>query len=508
MTASLDRRRFMGLATAALLAGGCSQRKPPAAVKGGQLRVATAASSTADTVDPAKQSVVVDYCRCNMFYDGLTQLDEHQRPQPALAETFETKDATVWTLKLRPGVRFHDGKPLTPADVVYSFRRHHDPAVGSKAKVFAEQIAEVAAFGSDAVRITLTGPNADLPAILGIPQFKIVRAGTSDFTTANGTGPFRCTDFTPGVRSLATRNDDYWGGPVRLGEVEMFSIADDSARLNALLSGDVDIVNETNPRLAHRIRELGFGVLESRSGGYTDLVMRLDQGPGRDPDFVLGMKSLMDRESMRNAIFRGFASIGNDQPLPPTNPYYAQDLKPRPFDPERSAFHFRKAGLAGTTIPVVTSIAAMKSDDMAVLMQHAGRAAGIDLDIRRVPADGYWTQSWMKVPVGFGNVNPRPTADIMFTQFFSSKAPWNESGWRNPRFDSLLLEARGDTDEARRRAIYGEMQHMIHDSAGIGIPLFISVLDSFSPRVKGLRPMPQGGLMGYDFARYVWLEGV
>jgi peptide/nickel transport system substrate-binding protein len=261
-----------------------------------------------------------------------------------------------------------------------------------------------------------------------------------------------------------------------------------------------------NPRIAKRIMGQGFGVLESRSGGYTDLVIRLDQAPGRSPDFVAGMKAMMDRETMRNAIFRGYAAIGNDQPIPQTSPYFAADLPQRPFDPGRARFHFQRAGLAGTTIPIVTSTAAMKSDDMAVLMQEAARTAGIGLDIRRVPADGYWSQSWMKVPVGFGNVNPRPTADIIFTQFFSSTAAWNESGWFNPRFDKLLLEARGDTDEARRRAIYGEMQRMIHDQAGIGIPLFLSTLDAYSPRLKGLKPMPQGGMMGFDFAAHVWLE--
>ncbi|GAA0337416.1 ABC transporter substrate-binding protein [Sphingomonas oligophenolica] len=504
-----DRRDFLRLATTAALAGvtgACSFPKARPPVKGGRLRVATAASSTADTLDPAKQAVVMDYCRGNMFYDGLTRLDEHQRAVPALAEAIDTRDARTWTLKLRRNVHFHDGRPLTPADVVFSLRRHHDPALGSKARVFAEQIAAVEAFGSDAVRITLTGPNADLPVILGISQLQIVRAGTTDFRIANGTGPFRCAEFNPGVRSIAARNEEYWRGPVRLGEVELFSIADDSARINALLSGDVDLINEMNPRIAKRIMGQGFGVLETRSGGYTDLVMRLDQVPGRSRDFVAGMKALMDRETMRNAIFRGYAAIANDHPIPQTSPYFASDLPQRPFDPERARFHFKRAGLAGATIPIVTSTAAMKSDDMAVLMQDAARAAGIALDIRRVPADGYWTQSWMKVPVGFGNVNPRPTADIIFTQFFSSTAPWNESGWFNPRFDKLLLEARGDTDEARRRAIYGEMQRMVHDQAGIGIPLFISTLDAYSPRLKGLKAMPQGGMMGFDFAAHVWLD--
>ncbi|PTQ12698.1 ABC transporter substrate-binding protein [Sphingomonas oleivorans] len=488
----------------ALAGCGVSDPRPP--VKGGRLRVATNNSSTADTLDPAKQAVATDYCRCHMFYNGLTSLDEHSRAQLALAESIESRDATVWTVKLRRDVRFHDGKKLTADDVVYSLRRHADPAVGSKARVFASQFAEIRAMAPDEVRITLIAPNADLPVILGINNFQIIRDGTTDFTTANGTGPFRCKEYTPGVRSVSVRNEDYWRRPPHLGEVELFAIADENARVNALLSGDVDLINAINPRITKQLRRAGLEIFESKSGGFTDLVIRLDQAPGHNPDFVLGMKYLLDRATMRNAIFRDYAMLANDHPIPPTNPYFNPDLPQRPYDLDRARFHFRRAGLLGATVPIVTAPPAEKSDDIAVLMQASARKAGLNLDIRRVPADGYWANHWMKVPVGFGNVNARPTADIIFTQFFKSDAPWNESGWKNERFDRLLLEARADRDEGRRRAIYQEMQRMIHAQSGVGIPLFISTLDAHSPRLKGMRPMPQGGLMGGAFAEHVWLE--
>lgn len=506
MTGRRDALRLIGLGGLAAGLSACGFPKPRPPVAGGRLRVATAASSTADTLDPARQSVAIDYCRGNMFYDGLTRLDAQSRAEPMLAEAIDSADAKTWTIKLRPGVRFHDGQPLTSADVVYSLKRHSDPAVGSKAKIFADRFASVTPLGRDAVRIVLDGPNADLPVILATAHFLIVRAGTTDFAIANGTGPFRCAEFVPGVRSVGARNPDFWGGPVRLGEVELFSIADDSARMNALLAGDVDLINAINPRITKQLARAGFPILESPTGGYTDLIMRLDKRLGRDADFRLGVKSLLDREAMRTAIFRGYATIANDQPIPPTNPYHAADLPQRPFDPERARYHFRKAGLLGARVPVVMSTAAEKSDDMGVLLQDAARKAGLIIDLRRVPADGYWTNSWMKVPVGFGNVNPRPTADIIFTQFFSSDAPWNESGWHNARFDRMLLAARGETDEARRKALYGEMQHLVHAEAGIGIPLFLSLLDAHSPRVKGLKAMPTGGMMGFDFARHAWLE--
>jgi peptide/nickel transport system substrate-binding protein len=476
--------------------------------RGGKIRVAGLSSSTADTVDPAKQSLSTDYSRCNMFYNGLTTLDEHLTPQLELAESIANDKATVWTIKLRKGVRFHDGKPLTAADVVYSLQRHKDPKVGSKAKPLAAQMKEIKAVGSDEVRITLEAPNADLPVVLGTFHFKIIKDGTTDFTTAIGTGPYKCQEFKPGVRSVAVRNDHYWkSGKPHLDQIEFIGIPDESARVNALLSGDVQLINAVNPRSVPRIKAAqGSEVFETKSGNYTDLVMRLDANPTKNPDFVMALKYLCDREQMRSAIFRGYAVVGNDQPIDPSNRFYCAEIPQRPYDLDKAKFHFRKSGVGSSAVPIYASPAADNSIEMAVLMQQAGQQIGLNLDIKRVPADGYWSNYWMKQPLGFGNINPRPSADILLTLFFKSDATWNESGWKNAKFDQLLLAARQETDEAKRKQMYCDMQHMIRDEAGIGIPLFISMLDGHASRLKGLRAIPVGGMMGYNFAENVWLD--
>ena len=108
-----------------------------------------------------------------------------------------------------------------------------------------------------------------------------------------------------------------------------------------------------------------------------------------------------------------------------------------------------------------------------------------------MPADGYWSNHWMKHPVGFGTVNPRPTADIvLLTLFFKSDAAWNESGWKNEKFDQLLVAARGETDEAKRTQMYADMQVMIHEHCGIGIPIFTPALDAHVKKLKGLSADP------------------
>jgi peptide/nickel transport system substrate-binding protein len=476
--------------------------------KGGRLRVAGYQSSVSDTLDPAKQSNHTDYIRGCMFYSDLTYLDGSLTPRPSLAEEFTTKDAKTWVFKLRKGVTFHDGKPLTPQDVIFSIMRHKNPATGSKAKVLADQIDEVVATGPNEVTIRLSSPNADLPVVLGTYHFHIVKDGTTDFSAGIGTGPYKCKEFKPGVRSISVRNENYWKpGYPHLDEVEYVAIADETARVNALLSGEMDAVCSVNPRSIDRIQaSKKHRIFETKAGTYTDLVIREDSSPGNNPDFVMAMKYLANREQMLNSILMGKGMVGNDQPIDPTNRFYFKGLKQRPYDPEKAKWHLKKANLGSAPIPVVVSPAATNSVEMGLVMQYAARQIGLNLDVRRMPADGYWSQHWMKHPVGFGAINPRPSADVILTQFFKSDAPWNESAWKNEKFDQVLVAARGETNEAKRAQMYGDLQVMINQGSGIGIPMFNSIIDAHTSKLKGLHPIPLGSLMGFTFAEYVWLD--
>ncbi len=511
-----SRRDMLGLLSAlgigagfsGALIGDATNAYAQAPRKGGKIRVAGFGSSTADTLDPAKQSYSTDYCRCTMFYNGLTELDETMNPKLALAESIESDKATVWTIKLRKGVQFHNGKELNAEDVVFSLKRHHDPATGSKAKALADLMKEIVATGSHEVKITLSGANADFPVVLGTYHFLIAPAGTTDFNKGIGTGPFKCKEFSPGVRSIAVRNENYWkqnAGPY-LDEIEFFGIPDVGARVNALLAGDVHLVGNVNPASAKQILAAkGFAILETKSGNYTDLVMRGDSSPGNNADFVLGMKHLMNRDLIKRNVFQGYAEVANDQPVPPLNRYFAADLAQRKFDPEMAKSLLTKAGALSSPLQVVTSPAATGSVEMGLLLQQAAQAIGMKIDLKQVPADGYWSNYWMKVPVGYGNINPRPTADILFSLFFASKAAWNEFAWKNEKFDQHLIAARAETDDAKRKQMYKEMQLMIHEGSGIGIPVFINGLDAYSDKLKGLKPMGTGSMMGYAFSEHVWL---
>ena len=498
----------VALSAGGLVLGRASNAVAATPKSGGNLKAAGWSSSTADTLDPAKASLSTDYVRCCSLYNRLTFIDKAGVTQMELAESFESKDAKIWTVKLRKGVTFHDGKELTADDVVFSLKRHLDPGVGSKVAKIAAQMTGFKAIDKSTVEITLADPNADLPTILALHHFMIVADGTTDFSKGNGTGAFVLKTFDPGNRSVVEKNKNYWkSGQPYLDSFEFFAISDDNARVNALLSGDIHYAASINPRSMKLIDgQSGFTLSKTTSGNYTNLNMRLDMTPGNKKDFVDGMKSLVNREQIVKSALRGLGEVANDQPVSPANIYHNNDLKPKAFDPDKAKFHFQKAGVLGQSIPVIASDAATSSIDMAMIIQAAGANIGMKLDVQRVPSDGYWDNYWLKAPIHFGNINPRPTPDILFSLLYASNAPWNESQYKSEKFDKMLIEARGLLDQVKRKQIYAEMQVMIAEEAGTIIPAYISNVDALSSKVHGLEANPLGGMMGYAMAEYLWLD--
>jgi len=208
--------------------------------KGGKIKFASDLHGPSDTLDPALNTSGIDYTRGRATYNSLCQVNEDLSTRPELAEEYSANaDNSEWTFKIRKNVKFHDGTPLTADDVIYSMNRHYGEKSTSTAKTLVSDVTEWKKVDSHTVKAIMVGPNADLPVILGTPQFKIIKDGTTDFQNAVGTGPFKLTVFQPGVRSIHKRNEFYWREGAHVEEIEIFAITDKVARLSALLSGDI-----------------------------------------------------------------------------------------------------------------------------------------------------------------------------------------------------------------------------------------------------------------------------
>lgn len=156
-----------------------------------------------------------------------------------------------------------------------------------------------------------------------------------------------------------------------------------------------------------------------------------------------------------------------------------------PCAPDRAKFHLSKTGLAGPHLPHVCTPLATSSKETVDALQKSTQAVGL----QRAPSDGYRSNHRLKAAFVYGNVNPRPVANILQPQLFKGSAPWNEIHWQNETFGRLMLILLAETE------------------AGIGIPGFVSDLDAYTSHVKGPHPIPTGDAADFNFAQHVWLDG-
>ncbi len=372
-----------------------------------------------------------------------------------------------------------------------------------------KQIAEIKAEDRHTVRIRLTSPNADFPVVLGLHNMKIVPDGRTDFSTAVGTGPFTVKEFKPGVRSVGRRFPNYWDGDKPyLDEVEWFAISDEVARINALLAGDVQLLAGVSAQVAPAVESAPHvRLVTTPSGQFIEMVMMCDRAPGENAHFRLAMKHLLRREDVVQRLFHGRARVGNDHPIAPSDPYYCDDIPIRPFDPDKARFHIGKAGMEGASVEVFTAPGAGRgATELALMIRQEATKVGLNVAVKRVPSDGYWSTTWMHRPIFMAGWNPRPTADIMLTLAYQSNSPWNESQWQNDRFDELLERGRGELDQAKRREIYCEAQRLIHDTGGCALPAFFDYVDAMSEKVRGFQKVPLGPLAAGQWPKHIWLE--
>jgi peptide/nickel transport system substrate-binding protein len=212
--------------------------------------------------------------------------------------------------------------------------------------------------------------------------------------------------------------------------------------------------------------------------------MRCDTAPFDNADVRLAIKYAIDRQQILDNLLGGHGTLGNDHPIASTNAYFNADLPQRLYDPDRAKHHLKKAGLDSLKVTLSAADAAFPGAvDAAVLVSSSAANAGIEVTVDRAPSDGYWSDVWMNKPWCVAYWTARPTADTMFSIAYAATAPWNDTFWKNEQFNSLLLSARAELDDAKRKGMYGEMQQILSDDGGAVIPLFPNFLFATNDKI-------------------------
>jgi peptide/nickel transport system substrate-binding protein len=458
-------------------------------------------------MDPIVFTSGIDYTRGRATYNNLVQMLDGMSLHPELAEEWTpNSDATEFTFKIQKGVEFHDGSSLTADDVVWSMNRHLGEDSLSTAKSFFATVKEWKKVDSHTVKAVLTSPDSDLPAKLGEKQTKVVKKDTVDFKLGNGTGPFVLESFEAGVRSTHVRNENYWREGANFDAVEITAITDPLARANALIAGDVDLINQVDAKSVALVEQSeGVRIVSTPSSGFAGICILKNTAPGENDDFVKGMQYIQDRERIVRSILKGHGTVGNDHPIGVAfGADHCAELPQREFDPDRAKFHLDKSGHTSAELYVAPVVAGI--EEVCLLMQANLKKIGFDLQIRKVPTDGYWGAVWMKEPLNVVSWNMRPTANAMLAIQFAPGGNWNDTFWNNERFGELLKLQLAETDPDKRHTMLCDMQELVHNGSGMVIPAHVNILDGVSDKIKGIPSVPVGAMGAYEWVEFAWMD--
>jgi len=453
--------------------------------KGGHFILGAGAASPADSLD-ASVLLTVHMRQLNwQLKNNLIEIDHNGNYAPELAESWEAKPgAKEWIFKLRKGVEFHNGKPFTADDVVYTLDYHRNEKSISRIKSLFSGVESVKAEDKHTVRVTLKTGDIDFPGILTDIHCPVMCKGDVEFR--QGTGGYILESFEPGVRSIAKRNPNYWKeGRAHFDSVEILAIQDISARANALKTGQVHAIDNCELKTVHLLgRSKNVEIIKATGKRFFSFPMFCDVAPYDNPDVRMALKLAIDREHLLKIILMGYGKIGNDFQINERYADYAPGVPQTPYDPDKARYLMKKAGVQDHVFEFHAADAAFGGAvDAGVLYKEHAAKAGITIDVVRESSDGYWTNVWRKKPFTASSWSGRATANMMLTQMLHSKAPMNASHYNNPRFDKLVTAARTEMDPLKRKTMYFDMQTLINQDGGLMVPLFADFVDAVRSNV-------------------------
>jgi peptide/nickel transport system substrate-binding protein len=461
----------------------------------GTLRVA---SEIPVNLDPAGASADAEILILHSIYDYLVDIDGENNITPRLAENWAVSDdGLTYTFTLASGVAFHDGSPLTPNDVVWTFDRLRDPALGLPTADLYANVVSVAPEGDTGVVFTLGETNPFFLYDLSDNHALVLKAETADpATTFNGTGPFTVVDYSAENRITLAANPTYFiPGKPGVANLEIIFFADAAAAVGALRGGQVDIAMRMPTPLWQALQqESGVQAVQVPTNGFDLVRLRSDRAPGNDPRVIQAMKLATDRDDIFQRVSLGIGAPGRDSPIGPLFSAYYTEATPLPArDVEAARALITEAGFAdGLTIDFHVPDSGDRPD-LAVVLQEQWAPAGINVNIIVEPESVYYGDNgWLEVDLGITGWGSRPIPQFYLDVMLVTDAVWNESHFSDPEFDELAREAGTTLDEAARTQAYAEIQRILIERGPVVIPYFFAALGAVREGFTGfeLRAFP------------------
>jgi len=465
--------------------------------------------------DPAFLTSVSDDEVSRPWHDFFVHLDEDNLPdfERSLATGYEVnEEATVWTLALRQGVQFHNGKNLTAEDIVFTYNRLRDPEVGAPTVGTYANITDIEALDDYTIRFTLENPNPDFLFDLGEYHAVVVDSDTTDFETEwNGTGPFIIESYAPEDRVVFKRNPNYWmigedGEPLPyLDGMEYIFLTEPSAQVEALRGGQVHWVNKLLPEFVEPLESDPDIVVPMKPSNFSYVIgMRSDRGPTSDNRVRQAIKLATDRSAILEAVALGLGVTGRDTPIGLAYGDYYLDVPEPERDVEKAKALLAEAGYPDGLEIVLTTLDQHSVKAIAVVLKEQLAEAGITVNIEIVPSDVFYgTGLWLEADFSIVNWAGRPYPQLYLSLAYECGAVWNGTHWCDEELDELAHAAASEMDHAKRVELYHQIQEIFMERGTIIIPFFQNNLWAYRTSLKGFVPAFTDGHIDL---RAVWLE--
>ena len=461
--------------------------------KGGTLRVAISDADTSDALDPGV-IVTINAAMClNNIFDRLLKIDDTTlAATPALATAWTANaDATEWTIKLREGVKWHDGSDFTSKDVAFTFKHWLDPKAGSAVNLAVAPYMDASGVSTpDASTVVLKLNKANsifLESVCTSFGSGILKDGT-DFSAATvaGTGPFKLKSWKPGQGWSLVRNDDYWNGAPYLDGIDATVTPDQGAKLQGVLAGSTDVTDTFPTALWSGLQGRSNVALETikaeRAWVFT---FDQDKAPFNDQRVVEALRLATDRETLLKTAFQGHGAVAADIAVTSESPFYPPGLKPE-YDPAKAKQLLADAGYPnGVDVELSTSSGVAGMSEVAQAWQQIVKDSGFNIKLKEFPATTYWSKGWLQTPA-FQDYWHNAFPSVLFDYFYRKGAVWNGTHHDDPAVDKLTGEIYATLDADKRVALSQQALLEARKTYSYLIPLFVDAGYARASKVQGL----------------------
>jgi peptide/nickel transport system substrate-binding protein len=463
--------------------------------KGGDFRLGVTGGGSKDMMDGQNIVTKPDQARLVTAFETLLEFDDdYQLQTTGLAESVEADNPKQYTIKLRDGITFQDGKPLTADDVIYSLQRIGSQKNGLTgfAATATMDIKGIKKLDKLTVQLPLLSADSTIPQTLASYTFGIVPQGyeafSGDASTQIGTGAYKLKSFTPGQQSVHERYDGYWRDSY-FDTVTITDFTDATAQINALKGGQIDAMTDLPANQVDAVKASGVEALISQTGGWIPLCMAIDLPPFNDPKVRQAMRLIIDRKQILEQLGSGYGTVAKDL-YAPFDEGYLSDAPEREQDIDQAKSLLKSAGKEGLTVDLHTTNGASGMVELASVFASQAKEAGVKITVKNDP--NYYGDAYLKLAFSVDFWGTRGYLNQV-QQGSLPTSPYNETHWppksgEGSDFGDLYKQALAETDDNKRIDIEHQMQQYEYDIGGYIIPYFNSLIDGHSTKVKGLTP--------------------